>query len=258
MILNAYFQCLKLFDSIDGISKLMKSAVLMTLFLFLLHHNSSAQAYQQTVHHAFQYTGSESDPIGKTGESSLPSVFSLKSESLKKDFSYKQTYRFSRALMSTRKDTVPEPLRVMYKSMMIPGWGQAVNKQYWKIPIIYAALGGVIGYTFYLDGKYDDYRAAYYNSFANPDQGTYTDQKFGPTPGYLENVVASQLRHNRNYYRNTRDLMVVMTGLAYGLNILDAYIFAHLRDFDVSDDLSINAGSSVNGNYSTITLTFNF
>lgn len=140
---------------------------------------------------------------------------------------------------STKKDTVPEPVSVMYKSLFVPGWGQAVNEQYWKIPVIYAALGGVIAYTVYLDGKYDDFRAAYYNSNADEETGRYTDEKFGPTPDYLEGVVTSQLRFNRNYYRNTRDLMFIMTGLAYGLNVLDAYIFAHLRDFDVSDDLSV-------------------
>lgn len=217
------------------------------------------QVQAQSVHHT-QIEGANFPTVHSNSDSA--SVVSWKDSFTKFTvapvFNSELSDRFSNSFRSSRKDTVPEPIGVMYKSMMIPGWGQAVNKQYWKIPIIYAALGGVIGYTIYLDIKYDDYRAAYYNSFADPDEGTYTDQKFGPTPGYLQNLVPSQLRYNRNYYRNTRDLMVVMTGLAYGLNILDAYIFAHLRDFDVSDDLSIKAQPSYNGGYSAVTLTFNF
>jgi len=46
------------------------------------------------------------------------------------------------------------------------------------------------------------------------------------------------LRQNRNFYRNRRDLVFVFIGLSYALNAIDAYVFAHLRSFDVSDDLS--------------------
>jgi len=250
--LNAYSQCLKPFDFSHRLTLIIKSATALMLITLGLHQQAQTQNYQEenlTSEHFFFNASTVT-----RGESATSFSHESESRLLSLEKGAFTTYRFT----STQKDTVPEPLGVMYKSMMIPGWGQVVNKQYWKVPIIYAALGGVIGYTIYLDGKYDDYRAAYYNSFADPEQGTYTDQKFGSTPGYLENVVASQLRHSRNYYKNTRDLMFVMTGLAYGLNILDAYIFAHLRDFDVSDDLSFNAHSSFDGHFSTITLTFNF
>lgn len=128
----------------------------------------------------------------------------------------------------------PSPKSVLYKSLIIPGWGQVVNKQIWKVPIIYGMFAGIGVYTSYVNVQYKDYRAAYYNS----TQGEDNDFKFGPTPDRLEEINASQLQSNRNNLRNRRDLMFVIMGLAYGLNAIDAYIFAHMRSFDVSDDLS--------------------
>lgn len=122
----------------------------------------------------------------------------------------------------------------MIQSLVLPGWGQVTNKQWWKVPIVYGAILGVGYYSYWLHGQYTDFRAAYYNSFAatNP---LYADLRYGPTPERLQNVTPSALISFRDYYRNQRDLMMVVTALMYGLNAIDAYIFAHLRDFDVSD-----------------------
>ena len=130
----------------------------------------------------------------------------------------------------------PDPKNVLYKSLMIPGWGQIVNNQIWKVPIVYALIGGVTGYSIYLNKRYHDYRAAYYN--LNPQQEG-TDERFGSTPAYLQNANPSALRSTRNSLRNRRDSMYIAILLAYGLNAIDAYVFAHLRSFDVSEDLSM-------------------
>lgn len=137
-----------------------------------------------------------------------------------------------------RKDTVPKPRNVLFQSLMLPGWGQYTNEQSWKIPIVYGALIGVGYYSYWLNSKYVGFRAAYYNSFAatNPN---YADEKFGKTPAYLVGAPASSLKYYRNYYRNERDYWILMFGLTYALNVVDAYIFAQLKDFDVSDNLSI-------------------
>ncbi|WP_146198545.1 DUF5683 domain-containing protein [Rhodohalobacter mucosus] len=133
----------------------------------------------------------------------------------------------------TVRETFPSPKSVMFKSMMIPGWGQIENRQAWKVPIVYGLFAGVGYYTYYLNGQYQDYRAAYYNSFSEN-----TDQRFGPTPVRLQGVNRSQLQSNRNSLRNRRDFMAIVFLLAYGLNAVDAYVFAHMRSFDVSDDLT--------------------
>jgi hypothetical protein len=130
----------------------------------------------------------------------------------------------------------PDPTSVMYKSMIIPGWGQIQNKQFWKVPIIYGLLGGLTWYSIHLTKSYHDYRAAYYNM--NPDSPD--DFRFGPTPDYIpENASLVALQDTRNALRNQRDFMYIAIGLAYGLNIVDAYVFAHMRSFDVSEDLTM-------------------
>lgn len=134
----------------------------------------------------------------------------------------------------------PKPKSVMYKSLMVPGWGQIVNKQAWKVPIVYGLYAGIGYYTYMVHQDYSDYRAAFYNS----QRGEETDFKFGPTPERLQGISGNQLRSNRNSLRNRRDLMFVVFVLAHGLNAVDAYVFAHMRSFDVSDDLSARASFS--------------
>ncbi len=140
---------------------------------------------------------------------------------------------------TTRNDpnpNLPDPKSVMYKSMIIPGWGQIVNKQIWKVPIVYGMIGGIAWYSIYTNSQYHDYRAAYYN--LNPELPD--DLRFGPTPSYIpEDANLEEVRTNRNKFRNRRDLLYVCIALAYGLQIVDAYVFAHMRSFDVSEDLSL-------------------
>lgn len=126
------------------------------------------------------------------------------------------------------------PKQILRKSLFLPGLGQYENQQSWKIPIIYGLLGGLGYYSVYLTKQYHDYRAAYYNAVSEEQ-----DFIFGPTPERLIGSNSSQLKANRNYIRNRRDFMYVAIGLAYALNAVDAYVYAHLSSFDVSDDLSI-------------------
>jgi hypothetical protein len=134
------------------------------------------------------------------------------------------------------RDTVPHPRKVMFRSLMLPGWGQVTNRQIWKVPIVYALLGGLTYYSMYSHSEYTDYKAAYYNEASGNE-----DMKFGPTPPRLAGVPAESLRFNRNFFRNRRDFTFILIGVAYGLNVLDAYVFAHFRDFDVSDELAHSA-----------------
>lgn len=133
------------------------------------------------------------------------------------------------------RDTVPEPRQVMLKSVMVPGWGQVVNDHSWKVPVVYATLAAIAGYNLYAHSRYTGFRAAYYNSIpAN------TDNRFGATPDWVpDGQPAAVYKANRDLFRNRRDMSYVYFGLAWGFNALDAYIFAHLKDFDVSDDLSV-------------------
>ncbi|MEX2600531.1 MAG: DUF5683 domain-containing protein [Balneolaceae bacterium] len=132
----------------------------------------------------------------------------------------------------------PSPKSVLMKSVILPGWGQVENRQVWKVPIIYGLFGGLVYYTVSLTQDYHDYRAAFYNR----SRGEDTDFRFGQTPGHIpESISLNELRDRRNNYRNQRDMSYIYIALAYGLNIVDAYVYAHMRSFDVSDDLSAQA-----------------
>lgn len=135
------------------------------------------------------------------------------------------------------EEEYPSPRSVLFKSLIIPGWGQIVNRQAWKVPIVYGMFAGIGFYTYTLHQEYKDYRAAYYNA----ERGAESDFRFGPTPERLELISTNELQSTRNSLRNQRDLMFVVMALAYGLNGVDAYVFAHMRSFDVSDDLSMNS-----------------
>jgi len=156
------------------------------------------------------------------------------------------SYNYSQVSDSTR-EVYPDPKAVLRRSLIIPGWGQITNKQAWKVPIVYGLIGGLGYYSVYLTKQYHDYRAAYYNSF-----DSNSDFRFGETPDYLVGQNASLLKSNRDFLRNRRDFIYVTVFLSYVLNAVDAYVFAHLRPFDVSDDLSMNRSFNPN----TITSPF--
>ncbi len=112
-------------------------------------------------------------------------------------------------------------------STFLPGLGQAYNKKYWKIPIVYAGLGTTIYFIYWNTDQYNIYKEAFDLRMAGGTDiysGIYSEQ----------NLITLQ-----NYYRNNRDLSIILTVLIYGLNILDANIDAHLFDYDVSENISM-------------------
>ena len=116
-------------------------------------------------------------------------------------------------------------------SAILPGLGQAYNKKYWKIPIIYAGLGG-FGYMFLSNNtKYNDYRKGLIASVNNGDSSQSV---------YGVNYSQSQLQSQKLYYRKYRDFAVIGFSIVYIINIIDANVDAHLRTFDMSDDLSLS------------------
>ncbi len=164
----------------------------------------------------------------------LISSVNTKAQYLQKADLEKYSYSYSLNTDST-KTQYPDPKLVVRRSLIVPGWGQITNRQTWKVPIVYGLLGGLGYYSVYLTKQYHDYRAAYYNSF-----DSNTDMRFGPTPDRLAGQGQTALKSNRDFLRNRRDFIYVTIFLSYVLNAVDAYVFAHLRPFDVSDDLSMN------------------
>ena len=133
-------------------------------------------------------------------------------------------------------DTVSEyahsPHKATIYSMILPGLGQAYNKKYWKIPIIYAGFGTLIYFVNLNDNEYKLYRNAYYHSLL--DDGSE------PVNEYETLYTTQTLLDYKNYYRRNRDLTYILAAFLYILNIVDATVDAHLLTWNVDDDLSLN------------------
>ena len=137
---------------------------------------------------------------------------------------------------SVKPAKAPHDARIATRrSAIIPGWGQAYNREYWKIPIVYAALGITGGTYFYNNTWYKRCKFAY-EIVVSGETGRYDE--IDPK---LQGLVgdASTLEFYRNVFRRARDYSVLYFLLAWGLNVVDATVFGNLKDFDVSDDLSL-------------------
>lgn len=121
------------------------------------------------------------------------------------------------------------PKRVAMYSALIPGIGQYKNKQYWKMPIVYIGLGVATYFVIDNRNEYNYYRSIYAGRLSNDPSA------FEEMPEYDMET----LRRARDFYRKNMELSVILGVAGYGIQIIDALIFAHLKDFDISDDLSI-------------------
>lgn len=124
------------------------------------------------------------------------------------------------------------PARASIYSAMLPGLGQAYNGDYWKIPIIY---GGFVLTGYFISSNNYSYR--YYKDLHN--------QASTPGSGYNGSYSAETLKYYRDSYRRMRDYSILAGVIVYALNIIDANVFAHLQDFDISDDLSASFSPAV-------------
>ena len=123
------------------------------------------------------------------------------------------------------------PSRAAFYSAVLPGLGQAYNKKYWKIPIVYAGIGIPLYFGIEQHQLFVDKRTAYTNRLAGDSSDIYLDQgNFFSNEALLESM---------DINRRNRDLMIIIAGAVYILQIVDASVDAHLFYFNVSDDLSI-------------------
>jgi hypothetical protein len=124
------------------------------------------------------------------------------------------------------------PAKAAFYSAILPGLGQAYNKKYWKIPIVYGAIGA--GVYFIMDNNkiHNQYRDEYKKRLANGGAIDTSDPTYGKLS--TESVIRGQ-----KFYQKNRDLSVLITAGLYILNIVEANVDAHLLQFNVNDDLSL-------------------
>lgn len=132
-------------------------------------------------------------------------------------------------------------------STICPGAGQIYNRSYWKVPFVVGGFASLIYCIDWNNRGYQRFQKAYHllaDYEANPDK--YPD---GPTDEFRGRYSTSFLKNLKDSYRRNRDLCIIITAGIYILQIIDAHVDAHLRDYDISDDLSMNIEPLVDYNY---------
>lgn len=171
------------------------------------------------------------------------------------------------------------PHRATIYAMVLPGWGQIYNGQWWKLPILYGGVGASIYGLSWNTKQFNKYKDAYvdYSKYleekvADPSLPYPNDPSWdkiyvggdveGFTPQQQSNF-KNQLKNKRTSFKRNRDLLYIVMGGIYILNIIDATVFAHFYDFEIDEDLSMSlvptsSYSPVSGGTVGVTLTFNF
>jgi hypothetical protein len=138
-------------------------------------------------------------------------------------------------------------------SAVVPGLGQAYNKKYWKLPILYAGFGTLYYFIQSNNTEYLKFKTALINR-SDTDPNTVDD---------YPNLSNDDIQVRKDFYRRNRDLSYIITGVVYTLNILDAYVDSQLMDFDVGDNLSMHTAPTLLGTIGQplrpgVQLTFTF
>lgn len=121
------------------------------------------------------------------------------------------------------------------RSFIIPGWGQAYNRSLWKVPFFYAGYIGIYGWLTYNQQQYLRYRSAFICAELNESNCTIPDDIGGVGD-------RSGIRTQRDNFRNARDNAILILAGWHVIQVAEAFVHAHLRDFDVSDDLTWHLG----------------
>jgi Family of unknown function (DUF5683) len=128
------------------------------------------------------------------------------------------------------------PRRATRRSAMIPGWGQAYNKQYWKIPLVYGVLAIPASTYIYNNDWYQKTKFAYEARFKENNGDASDVSKIDPK---LVNLSIGSIQSYRNIFRRDRDYSILYFLLAWGVNVVDATVSGHLKEFDINNNLSL-------------------
>jgi len=147
------------------------------------------------------------------------------------------------------KKKVHSPRKATIRSLIIPGWGQIYNKKYWKVPIVYGAIG-FPAYLFTFNRKW--YNKTKYalsivanNRYTGPAAADSLAKVDPQLKIFVELKEQGSLVNYRNEFRRDMDYAILFTILMWGLNVVDATVDGHLKGFDVGDELSLKVRPTV-------------
>jgi hypothetical protein len=147
------------------------------------------------------------------------------------------------------------PSTATKRSALIPGWGQIYNKQYWKLPLVYGLLAVPAATYVYNNDMYAKTKFAYEARFKETNGDPSDVSKIDPL---IKNLSASSLQSYRNIFRKDRDYSIMWMVLAWGINVVDATVSGHLKEFDISNDLSMKVQPHFQPQFQQTGISFQF
>lgn len=122
---------------------------------------------------------------------------------------------------------LPDPRKSAFLSAILPGMGQTYNGALWKVPLVYA--GGV---TFV-------YAVNFYNQRYSEAQKNFRTIRYGENQTTIAGRTVETWERAADQYRRQRDYMIILGVAFYGMQIVEAYVDAHLQTFDLDEELSM-------------------
>ena len=191
----------------------------------------------------------------------------IKHNTLKQTFMFTSIasyiYLIGDAAVNYATNNVSQVNRATTLATICPGAGQIYNKSYWRVPIVIGGFATTIYCIDWNNRGYQRFKKAYrlrYDAEQNPS--LYPN---GSPDEFGGRYASSFLKNLRNSYRRNRDLCIILTAGIYLLQIMDAHVDAHLRDYDISDDLSVDINPTIDyayhpgaGNIATMGMNFSF
>ncbi len=137
----------------------------------------------------------------------------------------------------------PVPKKSAIYSLLLPGMGQIYNRDYWKLPFVYAGLGGAVYMISWNSVRYQDFLKPYLSSY-NKVTGVTTKERI---PVYIRGedefreLTVDQIKRGKTFYRRFKGYGFVVLGLTYALAAVEANVAAHLKNFNanMNEDLTL-------------------
>ncbi len=190
----------------------------------------------------------------KTGSQTVDSLRKVVIDSVKKILpdtakAKKEIWKQVFGVDSIKKKDLPRV--ALYRSLILPGWGQRTNRQTWLVPIIYGGVGGAVYSIIWNKNKYLEYRGYLRNAQTAPITIVFDGVERGP---FTKEQISPQV----NTYRRQRDLTWIVFALGWGLQAIQANSQAHLRTFDTSDDISFKIEPDFQNTFGSVSVGMKF
>ena len=156
-------------------------------------------------------------------------------------------YFIGDAAVNYKTNDVSSVKKATTLACIFPGAGQIYNRSYWKVPFVVGGFASMIYCIDWNNRGFQRFKKAY-NLLSDYEQHP-ENYPNGPTDEFRGRYSADFIKNLRDNYRRNRDLCIILSGALYVLQIIDAHVDAHLKDYDISDDLSMNLEPLVDATY---------